>query len=274
MRAFLIYVVSAMLSLMTGCATLPEHYVSLHDLRASSLEEILHQIKSEKVIFIGESHEAREDHLVQFEVVRRLHESGEDVVIALEMFPSGAQPLLNQWIGGEISESDFKRAYSSVWNVPYEYYSDIFEYARRAGIPLAGINGDKALINNAAKAGVDTLPREVRQAVGALSCERAPEYRRMIDLFEVKGVHVSGMPFFCDAQLLRDSLMAYNIVGILKRGRFTVVALVGSVHALKAAVPGILFKYHNVKSAVLVSKVFADLVSREADAEIADYIWY
>ena len=34
------------------------------------------------------------------------------------------------------------------------------------------------------------------------------------------------------AELLRDTLMANNIAGILKKGKFTVVALVGSAHAL------------------------------------------
>jgi uncharacterized iron-regulated protein len=257
-----------------GCATLPEHYVSLHNLRASSFEEILHQIKNEKVIFIGEGHGIKEDHLVQFEVVRHLHENGKDVVIALEMFPSEAQSILNQWIRGEVSESDFKKAYYSVWNVPYEYYSKIFEYARQVGIPLAGINGNEAFINNVAKTGVEKLPEYFRKEVKVPSCAGAPEYSRMIDLFEAKIAHVSEMPFVCDAQLLRDSLMAYNIVKILQRDRFTIVALVGSTHALRVAVPRILFKYYNVNSVVLVSKKFADIVSPESDAEIADYIWY
>ncbi len=257
-----------------GCATLPEHYVSLHDPRTASLEEILQQIINKKVIFVGEGHEIAEDHLVQLELIRRLHENGKNVVIALEMFPSGAQSVLNQWVAGEISERDFETAYHSAWKVPYENYSKIFEYARQVRIPLAGINENEGLINSVAKTGVESLPREFRKAAMVPSCERVPEYSRMIDFFQAKAPHVSKMPFFCDAQLLRDSLMAYHIAGILERGDFTVVALVGSTHALKMAVPRILSTYYNVKSAVLMSKEFADIVSPGLNAEIADYVWY
>jgi aminopeptidase N len=268
------YFLCAILSLTIGCATLPENYVSLNNRTVSSLEEIMDEISNKKVIFLGEGHDIKEDHLVQFEVIRRLHERGKDMVIALEMFPSEAQPALNQWIGGKISENDFKKNYYSVWHVPYEYYSKIFEYARRFKIPLAGINGDETLINNVAKTGIEKLPKDFRRAFRVASCDRAPQYRRMIDLFESEAGHASKMPFLCDAQLLRDSLMAYNIMAVLERGRFTVVVLVGSIHALRAAVPGILARHYNVTSSVLVSKRFADIVSPDPDAEVADYMWY
>lgn len=274
MRAPLIYFLSAILFLTAGCATLPEHYVSLQDQRVSSLEEILHQIKDEKVIFLGERHEITEDHLVQLEVVRLLHEDGKNVVIALEMFPAEAQSILNKWVGGEISENDFKSAYYSTWSVSYENYSNIFEYARQVRIPLAGINGPEVLINNVAKTGIENLPRDFRKAVKVPSCSQLPEYSRMINFFEKRIAHGSKMPFFCEAQLLRDSLMAYHIAGVLGRGNFTVVALVGATHALKMAVPKILINNYNVKSAVLMSKQFVDIISPELKGDIADYIWY
>ncbi len=274
MRACFIIFPCVILCLITGCATLPGHYVSLHDQGATSFEEILHQIRNVKVIFVGEGHVIEEDHLVQLEIVRRLHESGKDVVIALEMFPAEMQPVLDQWTGGEISESDFKKVYSSVWTVPYGYYSKIFEYARQVGIPLAGINGNEALINDVAKNGLEKLPPDFREVLKVTSCAGASEYRRMIDLFGARVSHVSEMPFLCEAQLLRDSLMAQNIANILEGGGFTVVALVGSIHALRAAVPSILLKYPNVNSAVLMSRDFANILSSGSDAEIADYVWY
>lgn len=274
MRARLICFLSAFLFAAAGCATLPAHYMSLRDSRASSLEEVIRQINNEKVIFVGEGHETTEDHLVQLAVVRRLHEGEKKVVIALEMFQSEAQPVLNQWVGGEISENDFIKAYHSAWRVPYEYYSKIFEYARQVRIPLAAINEKESLINNVAKTGIESLPKDFRKAAKVPPCARVPEYSRMIDSLQAKAPHTSKMPFFCDAQLLRDSLMAYHIAGILEKGDFTVVVLVGSTHALKVAIPRILFSYYNVKSAVLISKEFVDIVSLKKNTEIADYIWY
>ncbi len=116
MRASLIYFLCAIVFVTAGCATLPGHYMSLHEQRTLSFEEIFPRIANEKVIFVGEGHDTAEDHLVQFEVVRGLNEGGKNVVIALEMFPSEAQPVLNRWIGGEISEHDFRMSYYSAWN--------------------------------------------------------------------------------------------------------------------------------------------------------------
>ncbi len=274
MRAGLVCFLCAALSLIAACATLPENYLSLQSRRTSSLDEILLQISDKQVIFVGEAHGIDEYHLVQFEVARRLHEKGKAVAIALEMFPSEAQAVLDQWVGGRLSEDDFVKAYYSVWRVPYEYYSDAFEYARRFRIPLVGINGNEYMINNVAKNGIGTLPEDLRRAVRVSSCDDVPEYRRMVDRFESRTGHAAKMPFFCDAQRLRDSLMAYNIERILKKGEFTVVVLVGSIHALRPAVPDILYRNYNMSSSVILSKEFVDIVSSGSDTEVADYVWY
>lgn len=265
---------SFILFFVMGCATLPEHYVSLHDRSVLTFGEILSTVGKDRVIFIGEGHESEVDHLLQFEIIKHLHSTGKNVAIALEMFPAEMQPVLNQWIMGTISESEFVEAYNRAWNVPYQYYAKIFEYARQARLPLVGINVNRTQIDDVAKHGIETLSGDFRKAVRVASCAASPEYERMINLFEPRIAHVAGLPFLCDAQLLRDTLMAYNIAGILERGRFTVVALVGSAHALRMAVPRILTQYYDVSSQVLMSKTFAELLYPGLDAGIADYIWY
>lgn len=265
---------SVILPVIMGCATLPDHYISLHNRSALTFDEILLQVKNEKVILIGEGHEREQDHLVQLEIIKYLHENGKTVAIALEMFPAEMQTALNQWITGTISEGDFKEAYYKTWNVSYQYYSRIFEYARKEQIPLVGINGSETIINSVAKAGIEQLSKEFRKAVRFTSCAKAPEYEMMIRLFEPGITHMTALPFFCDAELLRDTFMAYNIADILERGRFTVVALVGSAHALRVAVPRVLRQYYNVNCKVLMPGAFVELISREPDAAISDYIWY
>jgi aminopeptidase N len=273
-KQYLAFVMFAILPFVTGCATLPENFVLLADRGAMTFEEVLPRVANQSVILIGEGHEREEDHLVQFEFIKRLHETGRTVAIALEMFPAEAQDILNQWVMGTISEDDFKKAYYRFWTAPYQYYSRIFEYARQTKIPLVGINGSEAQIKSVAKAGVGQLSQEFRKAIRFTTCAGAPEYERIIGLFEPSIAHMEKLPFFCDAQLLRDTLMAYNIADILERGRFTVVVLAGSTHTLKVAIPRILLTYYNVHSAVLMSKAFAELISREPDAGMADYIWY
>ncbi len=273
-KKLFVSMVSFILFLFTGCATLPDHYVSLHDRGVLTFGEILSTIGKDRVIFIGEGHESMEDHLLQLEIIKYLHGRGENVAIALEMFPAEMQPVLNKWIMGSISDYEFEEAYKRAWNVPYRYYAKIFEYARQARLPLVGINVNRTQIDDVAKHGIDTLPGDFRKTVRVTSCAASPEYERMIRLFEPRIAHVAGLPFLCDAQLLRDTVMAYNIAGIIERGRFTVVALVGSAHALRMAVPRILTQYYDVSSQIFMSGAFTELLYPEPDAGIADYIWY
>lgn len=274
MKIYGIYILSVILPVIMGCATLPDHYISLHNRSTLTFDEILLQIKDEKVLLIGEGHNRVQDHLLQLEIIKYLHEDGKTVAIALEMFPSEMQAVLDQWVKGSTSESDFTKAYYKAWDVSYSYYSDIFEYARNARIPLIGINGKESLINSVAKTGTDKLSEDFRKTVRFTSCAEATGYEMIIRLFEPRLTHMTKLPFFCDAQLLRDTLMAYNIAGILERGGFTVVALVGSAHALRAAVPRVLSQYYDVNCKVIMPGDFAELISGEPDATVADYIWY
>jgi uncharacterized iron-regulated protein len=257
---------------VAGCASLPGHYLSLPGYGEASLDEILLRARNDDaVIFVGEGHGMQEDHLVQFEVIRRLREKGIDVAIALEMFPSGMQEALNQWVQGAMSRDDFRSVYYKSWTVPYRYYSRIFEYARQERIPLVGINGIEAQIKSVARSGPDKLPQEFRKAIRFIPCAKAPDYEKTIAFFEGRITHNQELPFLCDAQRLRDTLMAYNIVDIYERGRFTIVALVGATHALKSAVPGILLRTYNVNSVSLMSGDFAGLLPQ--GLRPADYIW-
>lgn len=208
---------AVIMTVVVGCVTLPDHYISLQNQTSLTFQEVLHEIQRERVIFIGEGHDRDQDHLVQLAIIRHLHESGKTVAIALEMFPAEMQTVLNQWITGALSEGDFKRAYHAVWNVPYRYYSEIFEYARKEQIPLVGINGSETLINAVARTGIDQLSEEVRKTIGFSSCAKAREYEMMIRLLQSGGAHMTELPFLCDAELLRDTLMAYNIGGVLGR---------------------------------------------------------
>jgi uncharacterized iron-regulated protein len=268
---FLAFVIAAIL---TGCSSLPGHYEATAMQSTMSFDEILPSIEDKEVIFVGEGHNREEDHVVQLAVIRHLQESGKRVAIALEMFPAEMQPMLNKWVDGTLSERQFRDIYSRSWNEPYGYYSGIFEYARNNRIPLVGINADPGIIEDVARSGPRRLSSEYRKAASFTSCEKVPEYARLMRLFESGTGHAVQMPYFCDAQLLRDTLMAYHIAEIFQRGNFTVVALVGSAHALKAAVPRILLQYHGMRSAVLMSRKFTNLISGIPDPEAADFIWY
>jgi uncharacterized iron-regulated protein len=266
---------SLVLLALWGCATLPQQYLSVGTGQHLKFDEILSRVENDRVVFVGESHESADDHLVQLEVIRNLHEKGKKVAVALEMFPAGMQGLLDQWNEGSLSGDDFQRAYAGVWNEPYSYYEDIFAYARKENIPLIGINGETGQIVEIGMFGLKAVPENTLKEIGYIPCAEQPVYRRLIGLFMEHGApHAAGLPFFCDAQRFRDTVMAYHIAGALKKDVDVVVVLAGSAHLLKAAVPGILRFYTDARFAVLMSGAFGAVFRSLPDNEKADYLWY
>lgn len=261
--------------LFCGCATLPSRYEALSPgLRAeTSLAGVLAGVENADVVFVGESHESRRDHLVQLEVIKHLNEKGIKTVLALEMFPSGTQLYLNEFTKGGISWQEFRRLYDNSWHVPYSYYADIFRYAKRNGIPLVGVNTEDALIRDVAENGTGVLSKETLDRVGFRDCASAPGYEKILDFAGLSGEHGKALTHLCDAQRFRDYAMAYYIHCLAGRGG-TVVALIGAAHASGVAVPGMLREQgYTGKIRILLPENIRGLLG-EIDSSTADYIWY
>jgi uncharacterized iron-regulated protein len=262
--------------LLSSCATLPSSYLSLRDNTTLEMDHVIGRIEGKQALFVGEGHMNPADHLVQLEVIRRLHESGKKVAVAMEMFTEKKIHLLNKWRKGGLSEAEFKTEYYKEWSVPFDYYEGIFRYVRDNHIPLFGINADKSFINQIAKYGTGSIENDLRQKLKLTACAEEPQYEKAMKRYEglTKTSHTAELPFFCDAQRVRDATMAYNLANILGMDDYAVVVLIGSAHASKIALPAMLLNHINIGYAVLMPRSFRTLTGGEIDAEMADYIWY
>ena len=261
---------------LCSCATLPSNYLSLADNARLQIEDIVGQIKDRKVVFIGEGHMNGADHLVQLEIIRRLHESGKKVAVAMEMFTDKKNPSLRKWSNGNIGDAEFKREYAAEWTVPFHYYADIFLYAQDKRIPLFGLNADKTTINHIAKYGPGAIGSDMREKLKFTTCAEEPQYETAMKAYEdrTKTSHSAALPFLCDAQRARDATMAYNLANIIGSSEGVVIVLIGSAHASKVAMPNMLRNHLNVNYAVLIPRSFAGLTGKDVSAGMADYIWY
>ena len=60
-----------------------------------------------EVVLLGEQHDDADHHRWQLQVLAALHAQRPDMVIGFEMFPRRVQPVLERWVAGELSESEF-----------------------------------------------------------------------------------------------------------------------------------------------------------------------
>jgi uncharacterized iron-regulated protein len=253
---------------------MPGHFISMDYMAAVAFEDLLKRIENKRVIFVGEIHSNPSSHRVQLEVIRHLVDSGKDVSIAIEIFPAAQQQYLDNWLSGVSGRDRFVRVFKQSVKMPYEAYEHIFEYARGNKIPIVGIDASREVIADVSKQGIKAVPAALLKRVKFTECVEDPDYMGLLGFSGKREYHQTGMPFLCEAQRLRDAVMAYNISRIIHENASTIVVMTGMMHAAKIAVPEMLQKHTLVDYAVLMPKMIISYTNAHTTTDVADYVWY
>lgn len=206
--------------------------------------ELAARLDGVKLVFVGESHTDIEFHRVQLRVLRALHERGRQVLVGLEMYPATAegQHWLDRWhadpaLGEDafVAESRWYRSWGYHWN----YYREIFAFARASGIRMFGVNVPRDVVQTARTKGLEALTPEQRALLPARVDTDNAEHQRLFRAFfgEADSLH-GNMPDamfqgMFRAQCTWDAAMGWNALEALRRHggeKAIMVVLVGSGH--------------------------------------------
>ncbi len=192
------------------------------------------------VIYLPEEHNNIDDHRFQEEVIRKLHQEGYRIVIAMEMFQQPFQKYLDEYISGKISEEEMleKTEYRKRWGFDPEYYAPIWRFAKEKGIKIYAINIPTELVRKIRSEGLEKIKDP---ALPERIYEYTPEEKARLRSFLKNHPPVEEERFF-DVQLAWDNGMAMKIVRILEEEKGSkVVVLLGKGHAynLNSGVPKI-----------------------------------
>ncbi len=126
--------------------------------------ELVKRLSDTRVLFIGEEHTNSEFHRIELRVIQALRANGREVLLGLEMFPYSAQPALDDWNRGLLTEQGLleKAEWYVNWSYPFSYYRDIFEYARVQKIPMYGVNLPAPTLRTIRTRGFEALPASER----------------------------------------------------------------------------------------------------------------
>ena len=177
------------------------------------------------VVLLSEQHDDMDHHRWQLQTLAALHAQRPDLVIGFEMFPRRVQAVLDRWVAGELTESEFlaQSEWSKVWSMPAELYLPLFHFARMNRIPMLALNIEPTLTRTIAEKGWAGVPEGQREGVG----QAAPPLADYEDfLFEIHGQHAlargksadkaarsdAGFRNFVDSQLAWDRAMAEALV--------------------------------------------------------------
>jgi uncharacterized iron-regulated protein len=230
------------------------------------------------LVMIGEVHDKKNHHDLQLGVIRSLWEKKVPLAIGLEMFAAGSQQELDQWSEGKIDEESFKAIYARNWSYDWALYRDIFIFARDNKIPMLALNIPKDIATKVARQGCASLTPEEKTALpqGANCDLNTPHTAFLEKSFKQLFQRVTnGRIFtsFCEAQTVRNSGMAMNVAGYLKkRPGAKVVAISGVWHAVKNAVPEQLHRYDAKYSSTVILPAIPELNRDNASADVVDYM--
>ena len=129
--------------------------------------ELVKTTRNQRVVLLGEQHDIAEHHRWQLQTISALFALHENIVLGFEMFPRRTQPALDQWVAGDLSETEFleQSDWSKVWGYDSALYMPLFHFARINRIPMLALNIDRSAVRTASKKGLSQMTSEERQGV-------------------------------------------------------------------------------------------------------------
>jgi uncharacterized iron-regulated protein len=262
---------------LTGCSQDPRGPLyKVADRSYKSLSDAVFETFTSQVLLVGEHHDNPHHHANQLHIIRELHEKAErPLAVGLEMFESGYQTKLDEWVAGTLVLDDFVKIYYENWDQPWSLYRDIFLYAREHGIPLVGLNISRGIIHNVARNGFASLTSDdMAQLPQGVTCDVTPEYENFIQrVFGWHGRQDDSFTSFCEAQVLWDTIMAINALKFIGRNPGTkMVVLAGDGHAWKPGIPRQIQLRQDLPLTVFLPET-VKLHRRNVTPKDADYLW-
>jgi uncharacterized iron-regulated protein len=221
----------------SGAVTAPISVPGVRAVEVSSARDLdfaalVGRISDADVVFFGENHDDAETHRVEFGLLDAIGRTGRPVILSLEMFERDAQPFLDDYLAGRITEGDFL-AKSRPWDRYITDYRPMVELAKVKGWPVIASNVPRPMasaVGRKALVALDTLtPAERAWAARDIQCPDDPYRARFMQTMRGHGGSSSPAPApgdtlptatatrFYLAQCIKDETMAESIVDARNR---------------------------------------------------------
>jgi uncharacterized iron-regulated protein len=247
-----------------------------------SFAQLVERLSTNRLVFIGEQHTSRADHLLQAMLIEALYQRNPGLVIGMEMFPRSSQPALDAYINDPaMSESSFLKEsdYYNVWGYDFRLFRPIFAFARKNKIPVRGLNVDRAIVSSMFKTGSTAALND--EELAELPVDRDLDMEGYVErLSATHSIHGAStkadgsLAGFIQAQAIWDESMADSIYRYLVANpEATMVVLAGSQHTRKdSGIPPRVTRRMDISKASVINLATSRL-SGEQLGRTADYLF-
>ena len=255
----------------------------------ATLDAIVAAMADSDAVFLGEQHDDAVGHAIEAELFRRAVEKYSQqrkVALSMEMFERDVQIVVDEYLGGLISESHFMMS-SRPWGNYKTDYRPLVELAKERHLDVIAANAPRRYVNMVSRGGRDSLSALSKQAKDWIAPLPYPEpsvaYREKFNT--IMGVNNSGpSPMSPNmtgnliySQALWDATMGNSVANYLSQNKGSlVVQLNGAFHTEgRLGVIEQLMSYRPKTKAVVVTIQYEDDIKKfdpEKHRDLGDFV--
>jgi len=232
-----------LLAVVTFATTIPLAGCSINSVMRVENREVIDvatmigELRDTPLVFAGERHDAPSHHRLQLDILKALQAQGKPLAIGMEMFEDFSQKALDAWSAGKVPEFAIRKVFESNWKyISWGLYQDILLFARDNRIPVVALNPPRTVVQRVSRVGFASLSEaELSLIPAGIDATASDAFLELISSsYSMHGKKGDAFRFLCEAQLLRNRVMARRIGDYLARHPGTVmVVIAGGGHARK-----------------------------------------
>ncbi len=211
--------------------------------------QIFERLSATRIVLLGETHTSAAHHRWQHYMLAALHSRNANMMVGFEMLPRRAQPSLDAWGAGRLSEQEFleQSEWRKVWGYDAGLYLPLLQFTRQNRLTALALNIDRELVSRVGQQGWNGIDEADRMGLST-PAPASDDYRDSLaqlyaykqtlgneaegeepDIDEIK--RSDAFSYFVEAQLTWDRAMAEALAAAHRRDPTAiVVGIVGSGH--------------------------------------------
>ncbi len=240
-----------------------------------SFDQLIDQISSKDLIFIGEVHNNPEHHLIQVQILQALVACCGPLSIAMEFFEKPQQSTLDRYFKGKLNEEEFLKEvrWKERWGFDYSFYRPLIRMAKQHGAEVVAINAPGEVVGKVARQGLESLDESERSKIAEeidLSNEAHRIYAR--EAYEQPAHRDLKFDYFYEAQCVWEDTMAESLAEYLKENETKLIAFTGNGHIINQfGIPDRTIERVPVSMVTIMPLPLSKEVTIEK--ETANYVW-
>jgi len=248
--------------------------ISFQKETAVSFQQLLKDIATSRVIYVGEIHTNQEHHKIQLKVIQALFKKFPDLAVGMEMFDHSYQAVLDQWSAGKLDQEDFlkKAHWYANWRFDFSLYKDILDFIKENHLRLVGLNIPGHIPPKIREGGIENLRDDEKKHLPQQSGLSNPSHRDYVQkVFENHRHHFRGeveFENFYAAQSVWEDTMAEAVAENLNNDVMVVLAGNGHIQ-FKYGIPIRAFEW----TGAAFTTIYPASAGSTVEPGIADYIW-